>query len=158
LIQADFILQASRQDVVDSPRNKAILDGVAEAFPNAVLHFCSSDSPLKYQWMKFLPTASALDTFWRELPPKIIGLLEDEKILYFFSPSSPRLPKVLRTLPPTCLDKHGLPLFADRAGTNEKYLSLQYDSSDVRMLEKAFDLKAPTSRRWMQFIIFLLVP
>ncbi|KAK0103680.1 hypothetical protein ONS95_005690 [Cadophora gregata] len=82
VIQADFIVEASRQDVVDSPRNKAILNGVAEAFRDAVLEFCSVDSPLRYQWMRFLPTAEVRDSLWTVLSSRIVRLLREERILF----------------------------------------------------------------------------
>ncbi|KAK7947853.1 uncharacterized protein PG986_008739 [Apiospora aurea] len=55
LIQADFVTDAARQDIVrDSLRNLSLLDGVADAFIEAVLQFCRHDI-LRYQWMRYLP-------------------------------------------------------------------------------------------------------
>ncbi|KAG6355673.1 hypothetical protein INS49_003636 [Diaporthe citri] len=52
IIQADFVTDASRQDIVkDSLRNIALLDGVADAFARAVLQFCGHDG-LRLQWMR----------------------------------------------------------------------------------------------------------
>ncbi|KAF9630296.1 hypothetical protein BFW01_g858 [Lasiodiplodia theobromae] len=50
LIQSDFITQAGREVVVHSPRNKALLSGVAKTFRDAVLEFCAHKK-LQYQWM-----------------------------------------------------------------------------------------------------------
>jgi hypothetical protein len=141
LIQADFILQASRQDVIDSARNADILTGVAKVFRDAVLDFSRSDSLLRHQWMRFLPSGNGLDKFWGTLPLNIIDLLKQEAILYPYASLEPRQPNDLRTLPISHLDQSGAPLFEDRPGVNRKYLSLQYDSKDIKILRKAFGLQ-----------------
>jgi hypothetical protein len=140
LIQADFILQANRQDIVDSDRNSAILDGVASTFCDAVLEFCESDSPLRHQWMRFLPLGQARDEFWEELSSDIVELLSEKAILYPYESLVPRCPGDLRTLSPSHLDMNGLPLFEDQPGNNRKYLSLRYESSDIEILREAFGL------------------
>ena len=140
MIQTDFILQANRQDIVDSDRNRAILKGVVSTFCDAVLEFCESDSPLRYQWMRFLPLGQARDEFWEELSSDIVELLSEEAILYPHESLVPRCPGDLRTLSPDHLDTNGLPLFEDQPGNNRKYLSLQYESSDIEILREAFGL------------------
>ncbi|KAH6672240.1 hypothetical protein B0J14DRAFT_69385 [Halenospora varia] len=140
LIQADFILEASRSDVVDSPRNKRILEGVAETFRDAVVEFCSRDSRLRYRWMRYLPSREGLDYFWKALPLSITRALYEESILYPHMSSRARLPRQLRTLPDSHLDlRRRLPLFEDLE-SHRKYLSLEYDSRDIQTLAEAFDL------------------
>jgi hypothetical protein len=134
-------LQANRQDVVDSARNRAILTGVAMTFRDAVLQFCRSDSPLRYQWMKFLPSGQEVDKFWKKLSSDIIDLLSQEAVLYPHASLELCRPNQLRTLPSSYLDKGGLPLFEDCPGVNRKYLSLRYESRDIEILRKAFDLQ-----------------
>ena len=125
IIQADFILPANREDIINTPRNIDILQGVAETFRDAVLQFVSSDSPLRYKWIKYLPSGESLGRVWEVLPPEIIRLLRDENILYSQECPIPCEPNMLQILPPTHLDSSGLPLFHDRPGANRKYLSLR---------------------------------
>ncbi|KAL5327036.1 hypothetical protein ACEPPN_004726 [Leptodophora sp. 'Broadleaf-Isolate-01'] len=140
LIQADFIVEASRQDVVDSPRNKAILNGVAEAFRDAVLEFCSVDSPLRYQWMRYLPATEGRDSFWTVLSSSIVRLLREECILFPYMSSEARKPHQLRILPTTHVDTEGLPLFQDLSD-HPMYLLLSYQSTDIKILGEAFGIR-----------------
>ena len=80
-IQSDFITQASREDIVHSPRNFAIRDGVAEAFRDAVVQFCQQPNDIRFQWIKYLPVATISDSFWVNLLPEIIANLKFAPIL-----------------------------------------------------------------------------
>ena len=84
-IQSDFITQASREDIVHSPRSFAVREGVAEAFRDAVVQFCQQPSDLRFQWTKFLPGATISDTFWATLLPRIIAHLQVSPILLSLS-------------------------------------------------------------------------
>jgi hypothetical protein len=148
LIQADFILQASREEVIaDSAWNKAILDHVAKAFCNAVLDFCRGNS-LRLHWMRFLPVGGAqgMNPLWRKLSSDVIDLLEHQRILYphdhnHFNLERLSRPECLRTLPTNYLDRNGSPLFVDRPGDDRKYLSLCYGSEDINILKRAFRIE-----------------
>jgi hypothetical protein len=133
-------LPANREDILNSARNIDILRGVAETFRDAVLQFVSSDSPLRYKWIKYLPSGQSLGRVWEVLPTEIIRLLRVENILYSQEFPIPCQPNMLRILPPTHLDSSGLPLFHDRPGVNRKYLSLRYDPEDIDILRDVFDL------------------
>lgn len=132
LIQSDFITQASREDFFHSERNKDLLQGVAETFRDAVLHFCQHPI-LRYQWMRYLPDDSISDEFWRELKPLIVSLLKDTPILLPWSETTPRLPNKVYNVPHYLRDKHGQPLFAD--SEEEEYLSPHYTSDDLKRLD-----------------------
>ncbi|KAL3421238.1 ino80 chromatin remodeling complex protein [Phlyctema vagabunda] len=140
IIQADFILPANREDILNTNRNIDILRGVAETFRDAVLRFVSSDSPLRYEWIKYLPCGQSLGRVWEVLPTEIIILLRTEDILYSQESPIPCQPNMLRILLPDHLDSSGLPLFSDRPGANRKYLSLQYDPADIGILRNLFEL------------------
>lgn len=149
MLQADFLLQASREEiVVDSAWNKTIISRVAEAFCNAIIGFCANPS-LRFRWMRFLPIGEAFDRnpLWKSLSSTAIDLLKQQRILYLHDPSQLypesllRQPSSLRTLPQNYLDGNGSPLFADRPGKNRKYLSLWYEQEDVKELKKAFWLE-----------------
>ncbi|KFZ02938.1 hypothetical protein V502_11372 [Pseudogymnoascus sp. VKM F-4520 (FW-2644)] len=144
LIQADFILQASREEAKsDSKWNKDILSAIADSFCNAIFDFCSRDGPLRYRWVEYLPSRTALQThhFWRELARKIIGRLKNAKILYIHGTSELRKPENVRTLPLDYLDDSGSPLFRDRPGKHGKYLSLEYGPENINTLKSLFDIK-----------------
>lgn len=133
LIQADFITQASREDVFDSPRNQKLLDGVAETFRDAVCAVCQHPS-LVYDWIKYLPDDSISDGFWKRLRPKIISLLADTPILRTQSEKLLYKPARLRIVPEQLTDQNGNPLFRDLA-RSEIYLSQKYAASDHQKLQ-----------------------
>ncbi|KAL9130478.1 MAG: hypothetical protein Q9217_001350 [Psora testacea] len=80
LIQADFVTQANREDVVHSKMNQAVLKGVARAFADAVVVLCKRLS-LRYQWMRYLPEDFITDEFWRTLWTLIREKLEQTPLL-----------------------------------------------------------------------------
>ncbi|KAE8452297.1 hypothetical protein EG329_000997 [Mollisiaceae sp. DMI_Dod_QoI] len=130
LIQADFITQASREDVFHSARNRALLAGVAKTFRAAVLRFCDNPS-LRYKWMRWLPSDSISDEFWKELRFNIISLLNSTHCLQSWSGKSLCLPSELYWLPEDYQDR-GEPLFADL--DKEAYLSKHYTFEDFKSL------------------------
>lgn len=140
IIQADFILPANREDIINTPRNIDILRCVAETFRDAVLQFVSNDSPLRYKWIKYLPGAQSLGGVWDILPTEIIRLLRVGDILYSQESPMPCQPNMLRTLPGTHLDSSGLPLFHDRPGINRKYLGQWYGRKDIEIFRNVFGL------------------
>lgn len=57
LVQADFILTASREDIESTlPWNVSIRDALSEAFLSSMLHF--NEGVLKYVWPFYLPSLS----------------------------------------------------------------------------------------------------
>ena len=131
-IQSDFITQASREDIVHSPRNFAIRDGVAEAFRDAVVQLCQQPNDLRFQWIKYLPGATISDPFWTNLLPHIIALLQVAPILLSRSGRYWKLPSHLKWVLPRFEDEHGVPLFDDLS--DELYLSPSYRSSNKSTL------------------------
>ncbi|KAG7284333.1 hypothetical protein NEMBOFW57_010705 [Staphylotrichum longicolle] len=83
LVQADFVTQANRQDIVTtSARNQGLATGVADAFIQGVVELC--DHPeLRYQWMRYLPEESAYpwDGFWTQVIEEIRGRLTSTPVL-----------------------------------------------------------------------------
>lgn len=115
LIQADFVTDASRQDIVeDSRRNFGLLEGVAEAFARAVLQFCQHDT-LRYHWMRFLPDRKGthMGTLWRSLVNKIAECLRSTPVLYGHKTSARHKIQQLRRPWSGMLDEDGEPLFDD---------------------------------------------
>lgn len=148
LIQSDFITQASREDVFQSPWNQAILAGVAQAFRDAVLEFCATKF-LQYQWMRYLPSDSISDDFWKGLGPQIYKLLEDTPILRPRSETCLRLPRKLRHVANSFYDEHNRPLFRDL--NPEIYLSLNYLENDFEPLRR-LGLKNMLMKQWLDIV------
>lgn len=115
-----------------SPRNEALLSGVAETFRDAVVGFCKEADKLQYQWMGYLPDESVSDEFWRNLKPQIHALLRNTPVLRSWSGRLYR-PDRLRFLATMGRDQYGEPLFADLL--DEIYLAPHYTFANYQLLE-----------------------
>jgi hypothetical protein len=161
LIQADFITQANREDVVHSTRNKAVLNGVAKAFVDAVVVFCRRPS-LRFQWMRYLPEDFITDEFWRTLWTSVREKLEQTPLLEPWSGIGLYKPSDLEWLSESFIAKDQSPLLRDLEGA-ETYLSPKYAKADFHILERLgtttlqrskfvdrldADLRSPTGSRW----------
>ncbi|KAI0385044.1 hypothetical protein F5Y04DRAFT_204258 [Hypomontagnella monticulosa] len=143
LIQADFVTDANRQDIVqDSPRNAGLLAGVADAFVKAILQFCEHDT-LKFQWMKYLPDKNA--TGWRNpwlsLVNGIANRLSTTPVLYDRNGFSRRLIGDICLLRDDGFDENGDPLFHDNP---KQIVSQLYRVDDLHLL-KDYGLRYATS-------------
>lgn len=133
----------TREDVKDSRRNRALLDGIAEAFSDAVEELCDRKT-LRYTWMRFLPDDRISSNFWRDLGPKIYASLRTRPILEPFrgntNISSDTHSKVLEKvgclyiLPDYFLDNVDQPLL--RATNEISYMSLNYSFLDRARLRR----------------------
>ena len=161
LIQADFITQANREDVIHSSRNQAILKGVADAFMDAMIVFCKRPS-LKYSWMRYLPEESISDDFWRTLSVLVYERLKQTSILEPWSGKGFYKPSNLEKLSEKHVDDDGNPLLADLQGA-EVYLSPKYREADFQILRRLgtgmlkwsnfvdrleADIRTPSISRW----------
>ncbi|KAK8038632.1 hypothetical protein PG993_007043 [Apiospora rasikravindrae] len=135
LIQADFVTDAARQDIVrDSLRNLSLLGGVADAFIEAVLQFCQHDT-LRYQWMRYLPdkTEKTLGTLWTSLIDRIETRLRKSPVLEGrLRPRQLRLISDMYHIIETVLDDEGNPLFEDIKG--DRIISSSYAKTDENLL------------------------
>lgn len=133
IIQADFVTDASRQDIVkDSLRNNALLDGVADAFARAVLQFCEHDG-LRFQWMRYLPYRGDKNwgSLWQSLVDKIADRLSRIPVLYCHKKFDRHLiGDLVRLVDDNYAD--GEPLFDD--GDPDEIISQQYEESDLEIL------------------------
>ncbi|KAL8763199.1 MAG: hypothetical protein Q9184_000916 [Pyrenodesmia sp. 2 TL-2023] len=134
LIQADFVTQANREDVVHSKRNQAVLEGVARAFAVAMVMFCKL-LPLKYQWMRYLPEDSITDEFWSTLWTMVREKLKQTPLLESWGGHGLYKPPDLERLQADAISKDGSPLLADLEGA-EVYLSPKYTKADFRILKR----------------------
>ncbi|KAI0508878.1 hypothetical protein F5B22DRAFT_638424 [Xylaria bambusicola] len=137
LIQADFVTDANRQDVVkDSLRNSQLVDSVAEGFIKAVLQFCEHDT-LRFQWMKYLPDKESKNKnewrgLWLSLVESIERRLGQAPILFSRESLSPRLFSDLCRLKVGWLDEFETPLFDDESPG--KVISHSYHRTDLNIL------------------------
>lgn len=134
LIQADFVTQANREDVVHSKRNQAVLEGVAKAFADAVLVLCKRPS-LRCRWMKYLPEEFITDEFWKSLWTLVRLNLEQTHLLEPWSGNGLYRPRDLEKLSETFVAEDGSPLLPDLDGA-ELYLSPKYTESDFQILKR----------------------
>lgn len=134
IIQADFVTDANRQDIViDSLRNIKLLDGIANAFATAVLQFCEHDV-LRLQWMKYLPDRDDTNwgPLWLSLVNKIADGMSQVAVLYCHKKFDRHLIGDLVRLYDRQVDSDGEPLFDD--GDPEKMISQHYNSTDLDIL------------------------
>ena len=146
LIQADFVTQANREDVVHSRRNRAVLKGVAKAFADAMVVFCKRPS-LRYRWMRYLPEDSITDEFWRTLWTLISEKLEQIPLLEPWSGSGLFKTSDLEKLPEHFLAEDRSPLLPDLEGA-EIYLSPKYIEADFQILKRL----GTTTLHWSKFV------
>ncbi|KAL2828008.1 hypothetical protein BDW59DRAFT_178954 [Aspergillus cavernicola] len=134
LIQADFVTDASRQDIVrSSARNLSLLLAIARAFIEAVKQFCAHPT-LRYQWMRYLPQVewNSQDSFWARLPEQIRQQLKTTATLWTRSQKALRRVEDMRVIRDFMYDQHGEPLLRDLEP--EQYLSSDYLSDDLNSL------------------------
>ena len=146
LIQADFVTQANREDIVHSKRNQAVLKGVAKAFADAVIVFCKRPS-LRYRWMRYLPEDFITAEFWRTLWTLVCERLEQSHILEPWSGCGFYKPSGLEKLSERLLAKDGSPLLPDIEGA-EIYLSPKYTEADFQILRRL----GTTALHWSKFV------
>ncbi|KAI9038751.1 uncharacterized protein KD926_010486 [Aspergillus affinis] len=135
LIHADFVTDASRQDIVrSSARNLKLLGRIARVFVKAVSQFCQHIT-LRHQWMRYLPQANEThwDYFWAQLLDNIRLHLSRTPVLWTKSYSELRCIGDMRRLPSYMLDKNGDPLLVDLRP--EQYLASEYPTKDLDLLE-----------------------
>ena len=146
LIQADFVTQANREDVVHSKRNQAVLRGVAKAFSDAVVVFCKHPS-LRYRWMRYIPEDSITDEFWRTLWLLVRERLEQTPLLEPWSGNGLYKPSHLEKLSENFVAEDRSPLLPDLEGS-EIYLSPNYTEADFQILKRL----GTTTLRWSKFV------
>ncbi|KAJ0422940.1 hypothetical protein BJY00DRAFT_299903 [Aspergillus carlsbadensis] len=148
LIQADFVTDASRQDIVKtSARNMALLPAIARAFVEAAQQL-SAHPDLAYLWMRYLPDIKwgSEDKFWKDLPGFICRQLQVAPTMWTRSQGTRRRIGDMRVTRPTMCDVDLRPLLPDL--DPEQYLSSRYDVKDLITL-KSYGLQ------WMNSFDFV---
>ncbi|KJK63796.1 hypothetical protein P875_00064712 [Aspergillus parasiticus SU-1] len=136
LIQADFVTDASRQDIVrSSARNAALIPFIARAFVKALSELSTTQNPsIRYQWMRFLPRIADMpeESFWGTLAYRIRFFLYDEAMLWTRTHSRTRLITSMRRTRTRYLDSYGEYLVPDLQ--DEQYLASEYKARDLDLL------------------------
>lgn len=130
LIQGDFLLVASRQNVDESLIwNKRLRDHIMPALINAFHSLRSLQ--LRYTWVMFLPEEGQCPIkFFRDIVSKLIRRLNDTKILESSS-EVVVVPRVLLLVPDKYRDDEGTPLLLHQTS---RYLASQYPPQHVSAL------------------------
>ena len=132
LLQADFLLTASREDINGSSRwNQALRDGFIEAVCKAANKFNSG--PLRYVWPRYLPARPVVSDFFSPLKRSILEKLGKESILESWNGQMMQ-PATLIYVPELFRDNTDTPL----ALTTDKsvvYLSQKYSHGDYKNLK-----------------------
>jgi len=135
LIQADFLLIASREDIdCSSAWNRKLLEAVPYAFLEAVHDFNKANSKSRYTWMRFLPNRPQLSDFFTTLQDTIDALLSKSNIIENFNGEFVA-PSKLKLLPADFRDLDGLPLISLTRST-PFYISPNYSDEDAPALER----------------------
>lgn len=80
LIQADFVLAASREDVEQSSKwNCELRDAIPDVFVAALDHF--NGSSLRYSWLLYLSSEYEMDPFFRSMMKHLLAKLKASPIL-----------------------------------------------------------------------------
>ncbi|KAL1632852.1 hypothetical protein SLS56_003342 [Neofusicoccum ribis] len=110
LIQADFLLVASREDIDQSKQwNTAILEGIVDAFMQVVSP--PAHPYLQYQWPRYLPRSIYHHTFLKPLEARILQKVRQSSVL-FSSGGTLEAPDRLRRIPSDFLYRNAEPMFS----------------------------------------------
>jgi hypothetical protein len=129
LIQADFLLVASRQGIDGfQPWNRRLQDHIVLALIQAFQRL--NGTRLKYLWPAYLPEAQVALKFFDKIKDKFLDRVKDVQILESRSDELTK-PKVMMLVPDQYKDEDGAPLLTP---VNDRYLSTKYDTSQVSSL------------------------
>ncbi|KAJ3567402.1 hypothetical protein NPX13_g6776 [Xylaria arbuscula] len=141
LIQADWVTQANRQDIVtSSSRNQALRDGIADTFAEAMTQLCADDL-LRYTWIRYLPVKSDYpwDEYWSGLYERIRSKVIATPLMHSFTETFPHKIEEVRKSKATDADEDGDPIFKNI--NPEKYLSKRYLKSELDKIHCYYGLK-----------------
>ncbi|KAF2177739.1 hypothetical protein K469DRAFT_676716 [Zopfia rhizophila CBS 207.26] len=127
LLQADFILIASREDIDSSSRwNNNLLSLIPSVFHGAIREFNKGD--FRYSWLPYLPARPSVADFFQHLEKETMKILSKSPILESFA-GVLTPPCELVYVPERLSDENLVPLILTPA-TSSVYVSCKYPSSD----------------------------
>ncbi|KAK4448413.1 hypothetical protein QBC34DRAFT_495382 [Podospora aff. communis PSN243] len=131
-LQGDFILTANREDVMDSPWNRALLEASAHAFVSAVRYF--NAGRLGYSWPRYFPE-NDLSGFFNPLGNMIKNLLRNENILETWDRRMTTPASVVYVPDPQYVCANSIPLTLS-SRSKSVYLSKHYRPGVMRFLSR----------------------
>jgi hypothetical protein len=132
LIQADFLLIASREDVDNSSKwNQVLRDAFVDAFLESVRWFNSGS--LRYTWPRFLPAKQTVSDFFSPLKSSILERLASEPTLEAWSEKLLPASKLIY-IPQKYMDNDGIPLTLTPS-KHSVYISQGYSHDDYEHLK-----------------------
>lgn len=133
MLQADFLLIASREDIDSSSAwNQKLLGVIPQAFVAGVRELIKGN--LRYTWMRFLPERPHFSDLFERLESETLQHLSLEPIAESLA-GHMALPTDLRMLPNMFCDTDRKPL-VQSSKTDSHYLSLRYSRSDSEWLSR----------------------
>ncbi|XMA12910.1 hypothetical protein WAI453_005701 [Rhynchosporium graminicola] len=131
LIQADFLLIASREDIDSSSQwNVTLRKNLTSAFIDAMKEF--NNGQLRYLWPRWLPTRAPLQSFLKPFHEDLVEELKTSPLLYSHSEELVA-PKQLSYVPDEYIFE-GAPLTIS-SSTSPRYLSGRYLNEYMKYLE-----------------------
>ena len=152
LLQADFLLIASREDVdASSEWNRALRNSAIDALIEVAKWF--NTGSMKYMWPRYFPGKANVSGFFEAFKESLLKRIASEKVLesadgQFMAPSS------LISCPSKFCDKDGRPLTATAANSC-RYLSQKYKSDDHETLT-TFGVQDMTGREFVRELFDLM--
>ncbi|KAF2852960.1 hypothetical protein T440DRAFT_466522 [Plenodomus tracheiphilus IPT5] len=146
LIQADFLLIASREDInVSSAWNRYLLAAIPEAFLKAVHTFNKGE--LRYQWTRYLPDHRPHSGFFEQLMANIVRTLSQSRVIESWS-GVLSTPCTLKYLHGIYRDLAGDPLIQLKQPVTP-YISEKYSAVEVATLER-LGVRALSAREFVE--------
>lgn len=127
LIQADWLVNASRGEITRSRWNRGLDDGLVDATVVAA-HKFNLDTNLRYKWIRWLPWKYATLSFFETTRPSLLRRLRSENMLENFEGTF-RAPHQLAYVPEEYYASDGNP-FTLTTSTARTYLSKKYAHAD----------------------------
>jgi len=152
LLQADFLLIASREDIDSSSAwNQRLLSVIPEAFVSGVRELIKGE--LRYTWMRYLPERPHFFDLFERLESEILQLLSFEAVVESLA-GHITVPTDLRMIPDLFCDADRKPL-VQSTKTELHYLSSKYSRADSEWLLR-IGVQALSPREFLQDLISIV--
>lgn len=133
LLQADFLLVASREDIDSSEWNTALLHAAVDAYHGAIEGLVKIDSSMRYAWVRYLPIWQSQRQATEKFRSTLLERLRESNVLESQSGSS-KPPSSLLYVPKDFRDEEDIPITLTRE-SGHRYLSHHYQDSDFQYLQ-----------------------
>ena len=132
VIQADFVLPASRQAVSDNPWNKALRDSIASLFADAIGDLATECGQLSFRWLAYIPVQQ-MSGFWQPLQGLITKYLGPLKVFHSICGGLYTANEV--RIVPSDFKYDNEPLLPATRKRRWRFLSVEYSRSSISTLK-----------------------